>query len=461
MLQQFQQASDNQQQEKATAKRLPIKRSRVKQQQEKATANKLPIKRGRVKQPVIVSAKKIRKASNSNSDVDELESDGDSGLEYREKSVDFEANNDSEGTFSGSNSGTETADTAENMTQRGRKTVKPKSFMAEFHYDMLDPSGTRGKSNRKANFGPAHHIPLYEDETFIHQHSEYCYRCHKKGAINGKSGDNTEVYFGSTNPCTRLLLCGHCSLSFHNNCVSGLPANFNKETNDLRCQKCLKRSKCHGCKKTVTTKEDSAPLPLRCSVCFRGFHQKCIISGASAALRDQLDESMILDMYQSGKCVECNHYTNKKVESVLSERQVEGTHEYFVKWKHLSYRKAEWVNADWVEQAYPITYRGYLSRKEKGRITAYSDDWLMIDRIIDVKWADKKAEKASKVLAIFKDRDYGEGKMQFEHYLNLLTRLVKLAGMSHHPKKKLLYILNIKRRLKDTSKQCKSLLLKI
>jgi hypothetical protein len=55
-------------------------------------------------------------------------------------------------------------------------------------------------------------------------------------------------------------------------------------------------------------------------------------------------------------------------------------------------------------------YRSYQQRKEKGKIVPFSKEWLVIDRILDVKWDNEPEQKAQSVLAVFKDRDYAEGK---------------------------------------------------
>jgi hypothetical protein len=249
-------------------------------------------------------------------------------------------------------------------------------------------------------------IPSYEDETFIEHHSEYCFQCLKQGTINNEN--TSKVSIGKDHRRTRLLLCNHCSFAFHNNCISLGSTGFDRNTKGLKCQKCIKSTKCLSCNKSQSKKNET--VPFRCLKCFRLFHKDCILSKVSPALRDTVDKSVLLDIYESGQCVECSTYGSQTIESVLTEKQVEGKTEYLIKWKELSFRKADWVSANWVSHFNTMLHRGYLKKKEAGKIVTYSEDWLLIDRIIDVEWSNKSLGTVKSVLAVFKDRDYGEGK---------------------------------------------------
>ncbi|RCI02455.1 hypothetical protein CU098_001572, partial [Rhizopus stolonifer] len=94
---------------------------------------------------------------------------------------------------------------------------------------------------------------------------------------------------------------------------------------------------------------------------------------------------------------------------IASERTSnDGRVECLIKWKNESYRHTNWVLADWVSQVSPSLFRGYLKRKEAHGISQVSEDWTVVDRILNVEWEDKSNQKVKRILAVYKDSEYGD-----------------------------------------------------
>jgi hypothetical protein len=279
-------------------------------------------------------------------------------------------------------------------TRSGRAVQKPTTFGAEFYSVAIQPK-------KKYVQAIICNIPPYSNSEFVDHHSTHCYKCKRSGSPVGPE----QVKLGPEEKRTRLLLCNTCSLSIHNNCAA-LTTTINKETGFLKCKKCVISLDCTGCNKKIMK---SDIIPFRCRDCFRIFHSKCIASSVSPELADLTKTVNIDDLYKTGVCLECMAYPPKVTEKVAAERTINGQLEYLIKWKGLSYRHTNWVSAKWIAHTNPALYRGYLKRKEKLGTPQFSEDWKIVDRILDVEWTNKSAGQVRRILAVFKDTEYAEG----------------------------------------------------
>ncbi|KAI8085910.1 P-loop containing nucleoside triphosphate hydrolase protein [Gilbertella persicaria] len=279
-------------------------------------------------------------------------------------------------------------------TSRGRRIMKPRAY----HRDFTTQLPTSKKTSKKP-----FKIPNYTDEPFIQHHSLICFRCLRTGQINGSE----LVFLGTEKKRSRLLLCQTCSISVHNNCLP-TTTSIDKTTGELKCAKCINNGTCFGCHKSILEKK-SEYVAFRCVTCSRAFHHECILDAASPALADEIKKHDITLLYQSGKCIECLIFANRTPQIIASERTSnDGRVECLIKWKSESYRHTNWVLADWVSQVSPSLFRGYLKRKEAHGISQVSEDWTVVDRILNVEWEDKSNQKVKRILAVYKDSEYGD-----------------------------------------------------
>lgn len=286
-------------------------------------------------------------------------------------------------------------------TRSGRIANKPTSFEAEF-YPSKDQPNTK-KSVSSSTFL----VPPYTNTEFVDYHSIHCVKCRRSGSPHGPE----RVKLGPEEKRTRLLLCDTCSISMHNNCAPP-KSSINKDTGKLKCQKCINSLDCTGCGNDLTQSEGNPTIPFRCHRCYRAHHSNCIAANVSSDLADKMKKTNLKDLYQSGMCLECTTFISKVAEKITSERTVKDQLEYLVKWKGISYRHTDWVSAKWIAHVYPVLYRSYIKRRENTGIPHFSKDWKIVDRILDVEWINKSAGQVRRILAVFKDTEYGEGKIK-------------------------------------------------
>ncbi|KAI8376843.1 P-loop containing nucleoside triphosphate hydrolase protein [Blakeslea trispora] len=315
-------------------------------------------------------------------------------------------------------------------TASGRQVTKPKSYQEDFKHLNRLPKVYR--SATKSTFT----IPLYTNREFIQHHSLLCFNCKRAGDCNSQQ----EVQIGKEERRLRLLLCHHCSLTVHNNCISNT-RTIDRETGKFKCPKCSLNHKCSKCSKNLLIKEgneENQKVSFRCSTCFRGFHHGCLSSHVSPSLKDTMQHQDLDSLYQSGLCIECLAFGSWTPQSIVSERSENKVgKELLIKWKDKSFRHATWVLQDWIQAFSPTLYRGYLKRKEEKGIPPISEDWSVIDRILNVEWEDKAQSKVKRVLAVFKDTEYADAvwdeppsedeKEQYTEYIQALERYKKAS----------------------------------
>ncbi|KAI8336399.1 P-loop containing nucleoside triphosphate hydrolase protein [Choanephora cucurbitarum] len=289
-------------------------------------------------------------------------------------------------------------------TARGRQVSKPRSYQEDFKHLNKLPKVYR--SAAQSTFT----IPLYKNTSFIQHHATICFNCKQSGNCNSQE----EVQIGKEEKRQRLLLCHHCSLSTHNNCIANLRM-IDRASGRMKCGKCQLSHKCCGCQKSMLASDDQwedetkseKGVAFRCSTCFRGFHRSCVLKNVSPSLAK--DHQDLVELYQSGLCMECSAFQNRTPQSIVSERsESKAGPEVLIKWKGESFRHTTWVLKDWICASSPTLYRGYEKRKAEKGIPAVSDEWCIVDRILNVEWEDKAQTKASRILAVFKDTDYAE-----------------------------------------------------
>ncbi|CEP07576.1 hypothetical protein [Parasitella parasitica] len=319
------------------------------------------------------------------------------------------------------------------QTSRGRLLVKPRLFQSEFY-------PTDQQEERLPKKPTSVYVKPYTDDLFLKYHSEYCLRCYKTGFASVNATPSGHVDIGLQARRMRLLLCETCSVAMHNNCVS-YHKQIDKATENLKCPKCVRGANCSHCETSILKKRGTAITPFRCVTCNTSYHHDCIIPGTSSELREKMKAADMVDVYRNGQCMECATFLkDRKPQTVAAERKVDGRLEYFVKWKDLSYRHANWVSAKWIANYSPTLHRGYIKRKEKEGIVSLSEDIVCIDRILDVVWADKAQKKAEKVLAVFKDTEYADAvwdepppkddERLYEDYENALNRYIQASKVT-------------------------------
>jgi hypothetical protein len=291
---------------------------------------------------------------------------------------------------------------------RSRRTIqKPTTFEAEFYPSL-------NQTTKKLVSASICIVPPYADDDFVGHHSTHCFKCKRSGSPNGP----VQVKLGPEERRSRLLLCNTCSMSVHNNCAS-INASIDKKTGIMKCQKCVNALNCSGCNNDIVESNNNDTIPFRCSTCYRAYHYNCIASNVSSELVDEMKNTNLEDFYKAGVCLECRTYPPKVTERIAAERIVHDQLEYLIKWKDHSYRRTNWISATWVAHVNPSLYRGYLKRKEKVGAPRFSEDWKIIDRILDVEWINKSNNQARRVLAVFKDTEYGEGKYSNKCFISL------------------------------------------
>lgn len=300
-------------------------------------------------------------------------------------------------------SGESSEQATRSTTRSGRQTARERTWQEEF----VRERAARGIERYQYT------VPLYTDRGFINSHSLHCNRCYLTGSIHGP----TQVVVGTEIPRTRLLLCKVCSNSTHNNCLPNhAQQHFDIETGEYTCAKCIKKNTCAciECKKALKASPTSAAL--RCILCYRAFHKKCIKKGVSTDLVDVMNNTDIDKMYQSGQCLECITHGQTSGKIVAERIVKEGRKEYMLKWQNQSFRHTSWVAESWVVATQSINYRSYTGKIERNILTPKSGipiEWTIVDRILNVEWADKENQVVKRILAVFKDRDYSEGKTNY------------------------------------------------
>lgn len=326
--------------------------------------------------PEVRKKARFQAANNTNSDENESNNPSSDGLEDKEARP-------------------------TSVTRSGRKSTQSKTYDIEFY------AGKIGVKNRAAN---VFKVPLPEDPYFISQHSELCYRCNEAGTYKGP----VDVPVGPEAKKIRLLFCKSCSYSIHNNCLPQV-ASYYIDHGQISCVKCQKKSGCAECYKDIPDRSDKE-LAFRCNLCFRGFHKKCIRKGVSSNLAEESKESDVTEIYESGLCFECLKYGQKSA-SIIAERTVGDKTEFLLKWKNTSYRHCTWVVESWMQGAQAVSYRAYIKKRSEQVFVPRNSipiEWKTVDRILNVEWLDKSKTMAKKILAVFKDTSYEDGKVMIE-----------------------------------------------
>lgn len=314
------------------------------------------------------------------------------------KKVRFQLNSSEEDTtkFIDDNSEDEEERTT-SVTRSGRKLNQRKTYETEFY---------SGKLGKKVNTAKGFHVPVPEDENFITHHSERCYRCNGTGSHTGP----VDILVGPEAKRLRLFQCRSCSYSIHNNCLPQIASSY-FENGQVSCVKCQRKNNCTECQMNIPSNSDKE-IAFRCNLCFRGFHNKCIKKGVSSSLIEKAEKTDILEIYENGLCIECMKFGQKSA-TIIAERKVDNKTEFLLKWKNISYRHTDWVVKSWMQGAQPTAYRAYIKkRSEKEFITQnrIPIEWQTVDRILNVEWLDKNKLKAKRILAVYKDTSYENGK---------------------------------------------------
>ncbi|KAI8987380.1 P-loop containing nucleoside triphosphate hydrolase protein [Mycotypha africana] len=294
------------------------------------------------------------------------------------------------------------------ITRRQRKVMRPVTYENEFKI--------RETMRKKPARAPSVYIPSYKDEDFIKSHCHFCTSCGRSGNVNGNGASpDTTVQLGKEVATKRLLLCQNCSYSQHNSCFSINIVKYliNFETGEFTCSLCNSKTSnkskdCVNCNRLAT---NDSKISLRCRTCKRLFHRDCIKKGLTVKLAESVKDENIDELYSKGQCVECLTYfwkLKRKPKAILANREIDGRKEMYVGWQDMSYRHAEWVSHSWIQAVSPHMHAAYERRLKAGKIVPFSQDWLLIDRIVSVEWENKSKNEARRILAVYKDCEYGE-----------------------------------------------------
>lgn len=287
------------------------------------------------------------------------------------------------------------------VTRTGRQTKRKVTFENEFY-----PEGVKTKT-KKSTYTCK--VPLYENSDFIKNHSEHCFRCDGTGYYNGC----VEMSIGNLAKRVRLLLCKTCSYSIHNNCLPNgkITQHFNSD-GEYQCVKCSSRKSVCQYDQIALTKKTDGQIPFRCNACYRGFHQKCIAKSVSSELVDKFKEVEMDDLYAKGLCMECSTF-GVRSGNAIGERMVDDRKELLIKWKNASHRHTNWVSENWYKHVHSTAYKAYLRKKLEPSFEALTTipiEWKTVDRILNVEWENKAELKAKRILAVYKDISYEDGK---------------------------------------------------
>ena len=342
-------------------------------------------------------------------------------------------------------------------TRRSERTRRVQTSMMEVGEDFLPENESR-KSGVRAIGAKEQFQPLPDDDEFRMLHCQTCDAC-------DEDGDSDEK--GSLVYCQSCTISYHQACLGPRTTRDHLVTKVQDSDFVLQCRRCIEMAQfkdplaphqghcqeCHSAspasipfRDRQTTKQEQKAreenggedpiyevspelirkadhVLFRCLTCYRAFHMHHLPPKHAAIIAPENDERLLAssrhaEYSRDWQCKECSN-TPGEVDSLVAWRPLneatyplgtttdemaEDAKQYLVKWKNMSFFRAEWMSGPWVWGVTPAAMRKAFARRDDHRNLpkmtredAIPEEYLRVDIVLDVQYTNAVQLRSEKV----------------------------------------------------------------